>query len=152
MGVMRVNTSKLIYQPRIDEFEQRSFHKHMFFFDPNWDSRTEERIALDESNGKAGPPLLMQRPEFIHKNQLVELKESEIAVLLKDLTDAEEALKANRAELSTAGGAPGTGKPATGKDAKKDAKAGGKPAAKGAAPVEDKNAPKPIEIEYPEDV
>jgi hypothetical protein len=83
---------------------------------------------------------------------LVELKESEIAMLLKDLTDTEEALKANRAELSTAGGAPGTGKPATGKDAKKDAKAAGKPAAKGAAPVEDKNAPKPIEIEYPEDV
>ena len=73
-------------------------------------------------------------------------------MLMKDLTEQEEALMANRAELSTAGGAPATGKPATGKDAKKDAKAAGKPAAKGAAVVEDKNAPKPIEIEYPEDV
>lgn len=94
----------------------------------------------------------MSRPEFIHRNQLVELKETEIAMLMKDFTEAEEALKTNRADLSTAGGPPATGKPATGKDAKKDAKAAGKAPAKGAAVVEDKNAPKPIEIEYPEDV
>jgi len=93
----------------------------------------------------------MSRPEFIHRNQLVELKETEIAMLMKDYTEAEEALKEDRTALSTAG-APATGKPATGKDAKKDAKAAGKPPAKGAAVVEDKNAPKPIEIEYPEDV
>ena len=73
-------------------------------------------------------------------------------MLLKDLEESEEAAKIRSAELSTANGAPATGKPATGKDAKKDAKAAGKPPAKGAAPVEDKNAPKPIEIEYPEDV
>ena len=57
-----------------------------------------------------------------------------------------------RDELTSAGaGAPGTGKPGTGKDAKAAAKAApGKAPAKGSAPVEDKNAPKPIEIEYDE--
>lgn len=34
LGIMRINTSSLIYQARIDDFEQRSFHKHTFFFDP----------------------------------------------------------------------------------------------------------------------
>lgn len=52
LGVMKINTAKLIYQPRIDEFESRSFHKHMFFFDPCWDSRSEEQITHDESKGK----------------------------------------------------------------------------------------------------
>lgn len=57
----------------------------MFFFDPNWDSRPEEIIHLDETKGKSGPPLLKDRPEWVHRNQLVELKENEIAMLQKDL-------------------------------------------------------------------
>jgi len=40
------------------------------------------------------------------------------------------------------------GKPAGKGDPKKDAKAA--PAKKGGAPTEDKNAPKPITIDYPE--
>jgi hypothetical protein len=40
------------------------------------------------------------------------------------------------------------GKPAGKADAKKDAKAA--PAKKGGAPAEDKNAPKPITIDYPD--
>lgn len=34
LGLMRIDTSKLIYQQRIDDFAQRSYHKHHYFFEP----------------------------------------------------------------------------------------------------------------------
>jgi hypothetical protein len=76
---MRINTSSLVYQPRIDEFEQRSFHKHTFFFDAGMQSK----------------------PEFMYKNHLIDLKESEINMLSQHLDEEEEKARLKREEANS---------------------------------------------------
>ena len=125
---MRINTSSLIYQPRIDEFEQRSFHKNNYFFSPD----------------------LQSSPEFMYKNHLIDLKESEVNMLSVSLDEKEEEARLKREEMGSAMQLDNKGKPAA-KDAKKDAKAPAKVPPKGAqAGVEDKNKPQDIDIEYPD--
>lgn len=90
------------------------------------------------------PEELTQKPEFLYKNHLIHLKETEIELLAESLTQREAEQK-QRAELGSAQDSVAGGK---GKDAKgKDAKAA-KPGKGGAA--DEKNAPKAIEVEYPE--
>lgn len=105
--------------------EDQEYHKHNGFFDTK----------------------LLSKPEFMYRNHLIDLKESEIKMLEEHLLEREEtsALSMRDSQLNIADKqAPAKGKP----DPKKDAK--GKPQGKGAVQQDDKNAPKNITVEYPE--
>lgn len=91
----------------------------------------------------------LSTPEFRYENRIDELKPKDL-VMLEEYLKKKEDDAAKKAEEEAAQAAANTGgAPAKGKaDPKKDAK--GKPPAKGAAPVEDKNSPQAITVEYPE--
>ena len=95
---------------------------------------------------------MLMVPEFTFDNKNDRFKDKDTEFMVEHLVEREteeakikaqkeaEALAASQAAL---GGAKGKADP------KKDAKAaGGKPGAKGAAPVDDKNAPQAITVEY----
>ena len=117
---MRLETSKWINTPDIAD-EDFVYHKNARFF------------SVDLEN----------RPEFMFKNHLIDLKEKEIGLIedyLKKLDEEDERAKSAIQNTVTPG------------------KAGGKAPAKGApkaapqkgAPADDKNAPQQIEVNYPE--
>jgi hypothetical protein len=91
-------------------------------------------------------------PEFRYENKLDNIKPKDKAALVEylDIKEKHDAdLKAAADAAAAEAAAASNATPAKGKDAKKAEK---KPPAKGAAPVEDKNSPQPITVEYPEDV
>ena len=119
---MRLDTSKLIKKAELPA-DEMDYHRHNRFF-------TQD---------------LLHRPEFVYKNHLISLKDADME-LLENALAQEEAEESKRALLASQDGTVSQSN-IKGKDPKKDAKA--KPA-KGAAADADKNAPKPIEIEYAE--
>ena len=121
---MRLDTSKLVKKPELQEADT-NYHKHNRFF----------------------PAEFLEKPEFMYQNHLVALKEADIELLEQALSHR-EAEESKRNLLASQDGTMGQANNAKGKDAKgKDAK---KPA-KGAVEGE-KNAPKPIDVEYAEGV
>lgn len=90
---------------------------------------------------------LLERSEFIYKNHLIQIKDTDLVMMDEALKlEEEETAKRIAAEKQPVAVAP------TGKDAKKadpKAAAKGKPAAKGAVVQEDPNSPKDITIDYP---
>ena len=115
---MRLNLSRLIYTADPQE-KDLDYHKINMFYDAS----------------------LCERPEFMFKNQLINLKDTEIEMLETDLAGIEEEER-RRVALESQEGQTSQAKSKI--DPKKDK---GK-AAKGAA--DDKNAPKSIEVEYPD--
>jgi len=93
------------------------------------------------------PEALLLQPEYRYenKNSVFKRKDTEFMLEYLEMKEKEEAEKraSEEAELAAQMAAATGGK----KDAKKADK---KPPAKGAAPVEDKNIPQPITIEYPD--
>lgn len=90
---------------------------------------------------------LLDRSEFIYRNQLIQLKDTDLALLDEALKQEEEETARKIAAEKSANAAPPTGKDAKKADPKAAAK--GKPPAKGAVVQEDPNSPKDITIEYP---
>lgn len=92
----------------------------------------------------------MERSEFIYRNRLIQLKDTDLAMMNEALKQAEdEEAQRIAAEKALAQPVP------TGKDAKKPdpkAAAKAKESKKGVAVVEDPNSPKDITIDYPSDV
>lgn len=92
---------------------------------------------------------LLTTPEFRYENKLDVIKPKDKAFILEYL-ELKEKHEAELKAAADAAAAEASATPAKGKaDPKKDAK---KPPAKGAAPVEDKNSPQSIVVEYPADV
>lgn len=122
-GIMRVNTSRFCVNPKLAEKEDRSYHKHCFFYPAN----------------------LSNKPEFRFQNHEIQsLKEKDFKLLTEDLTKHEEKLKAQKSpEPEVKAPVPTKGGKAA--PAKKDAKPAAKKDTKG---DDDKNAPKNIEIDY----
>ena len=89
---------------------------------------------------------LLHVPEYCYENKIDVIKPKDRALIIEYLEKKEEeekkkASEAAEAQAAAIAGAAGGAKKA---DPKKDAKGGGKAPAKGAAPVEDKNAPQNI--------
>ncbi len=120
---MRLDTSKLIKKPELAD-EDINYHKNNRFYSPE----------------------MLDKPEFCYKNHLIELKDADTELLEQALAN-EEAEESKRALLMSQDGT--TSQNTLKKDTKaKETK--GKGGGKGAQAEADKNAPKPIEIEYPE--
>ena len=125
LGVMRFDTSKLVNKPELPA-EETDYHKTNRFYSSD----------------------LLQKPEFVFKNQLITMKDADLELLEQALAN-EEAEESKRALLASQDGNVSQAelKGGKAKDPKKDAKSAPK---KGAQVEADKNCPKPIEIEYPE--
>ncbi len=126
---MRLELSSLLMNVELSDAD-RNQHVKVPFFDPK----------------------LLQRSEFIFKNHLIQLKDTDLAMLNEALKlQEEETAKRLAAEKAAAQQAT---QPTTvaGKkpDPKKDAGKVAKPPAKGAVVVEDPNQPKDIQVDYPE--
>ena len=120
---MRLDTSKLIKKVELAA-EDINYHKHNRFYSPE----------------------LLLKPEFMFKNHLIVLKDADVELLEAALAK-DEAEESKRNMLASQDGTVSNTNVKS-----KDAKAkDNKPKAGGKGAVEaDKNAPKPIEIEYPE--
>jgi hypothetical protein len=125
---MRLELSNLLTNPDLSKEDIDRHHKIPFF----------DRKLLD-------------RPEFRIKNNLINLKESDVALLneaLKTAEDEKAQAAAQQQKQQNAAPAQAPGKDNKKADPKKDAK--GKPPAKGAVVADDPNSPKDIVVEYPE--
>ena len=118
---MRLELSRLVYTADPTD-KDLDYHKVNRFFDPE----------------------LCSRPEFMFKNHLIKLKDTEIEMLQADLALIEDEERRRVALESQEGTVSQNIK--TKADPKKDKAKGGK------GVVDDKNAPKTIEIDYPADV
>ena len=94
------------------------------------------------------PSEFLLKPEFKFKNHLIALKEPDMELLEAALKD-EELQEQKRAALASQEGVISQQNLKTGKDAPKGKDAKAKPAGKVVVEV-DKNAPKPIEVDYPQ--
>ena len=121
---MRLETSRLIMNHDLQEADL-SYHKFGRFYAEN----------------------LRSKPEFMFKNNMVDLKETEEAMLEQALVQQEE--ENERRNAITSQGSTGS-KMELKKGGKEAPKADKKAPAKGQTPIEDQNAPKAIEIEYEE--
>ena len=119
---MRLDTSKLIKKAELPA-DEMDYHRHNRFFSTH----------------------LLDRPEFVYKNHLISLKDADMELLEAALAQ-EELEESKRALLASQDGVASQSN-IKAKDPKKDAKAAPK---KGAVAEADKNAPKPIEVEYVE--
>ena len=88
----------------------------------------------------------LTKPEFMFKNHIIQLKETEVEMLEESLQSQDAEEERRHAMTSQGSGGSKMEKPKTGKGA--DPKAGKDKPAKGVTPVEDQNMPKNIEIEY----
>lgn len=125
---MRLELSNLLSNPDLtkDDIER---HHRIPFFDPR----------------------LIDRPEFRIRNNLISLKDTDIALLNDALKIVEDEKAKADLLLKQQSAAPVlTGKDAKKPDPKKDAK--GKPPVKGSVVVDDPNVPKEIVVEYPDNV
>jgi len=96
-------------------------------------------------------PSLMARSEFIYRNQLIQLKETDLSMMNESLKQVEEEeAKRVAAEKAAMANTQTTLPPGKKPDPKAAAAKGGKDAKKGAPVVEDANSPKDLNIEYPE--
>lgn len=125
---MRVDLSSLLMKVELGEADTNK-HCRVPFFEPS----------------------LLKRPEFLYKNHLINLKETDLAMLNENLKhqEQEEAkrIAAEKAAATQSSQVPDKGKKGEVKGA---AAKGGKDAKKGAAVVEDPNSPRDITIDYAE--
>ena len=121
-----MDTSKLIRQAELPA-EETNYHKYNRFFNVDF----------------------LQKPEFMFKNHLVVLKDADMELLEAALAE-EELEESKRAALqSQEGGVSQANMKADGKPPAKGKDAKAPPKGKAAAEVNN-NAPKQVEIEYPE--
>jgi len=128
IGVMRLELSTLLTNPDL-QVADTNYHVKVPVFDPK----------------------LMQRSEFIYRNQLIQLKENDL-IMMNDALKQSEEEEAKRIAAEKAAMAQTQSSMPTGKkpDPKAAAAAKGKDAKKGAPAVDDPNSPKEITIDYPE--
>jgi hypothetical protein len=95
-------------------------------------------------------PKLLERSEFIYRNQLIQLKENDLIMMNDALKQAEEDEAKRIADAKAQMAQTQSSMPAGKKADPKAASKGGKDAKKGAPVVDDPNSPKEITIDYPE--
>lgn len=94
-------------------------------------------------------PKLLEKSEFIYRNRLIQLKETDIA-MMNDASKQQEEEIAKKIAAEKASSQPVAAAPGKKADPKAAAAKGAKDKGKGAAVTDDPNQPKDLTIEYPD--